>query len=850
MRQICLYILIPGILLAGSVRAIAQNPASAADTAALAKIDAALSDGFYKVAEQQVAEFLGSNPPETERRKAALLLAHALWGQKRYADTLNLLETYDSEPGFIYWRARSLYELGKYAEGFKLLNDNGQKLAGSSYAPVALRLKGHIHLKAGQLDAAENSFAEFEEKYSKSPEATENALDLADVYQQRNKAVEAIKVLKGVAGGKDKEAAQQAQWQLGHLLSEQANPKSIKEARTVLTGLATNEQARLAYRIDAWVDIAALEEKSDRVAQAVEALQQAVALTPDAGQRVRLKVAQAKLLFSTGDATAALRLLEVCRKEAPNEMIAAEVQLEKAGVLLGSAEYAAADAAYQVYLDVSTDEAGKARAYYGKGLSLWELDPPRYAEAAAAFDKAVKGFVNPVEKADAFFKAGDAYYATGQFEEALKRYRAVWAGFPDSARVPNALYQIGMALLKLEKTEEALTTFQLLETRFPNSTFSEKAAMRAADVLLKAEDWEKALDQYTHIGQTYTNSAVAALTRHQSGLLLWRLGRYQEAQKAFESVIKDFPKSEDVPQASYMRGFCLYLQGQVEEAVKTCQEFIRKYPESEWTPEVLFWLAEQYYNDGKYDKAEPFFMRIVKDYKVNPLAPRALYWAGRSAAAQANFVKAIEHYSAVAKQFPDSDILPQTRFAQGDALSELGEFARAILAFEEIIKNYPDSYLVNSAWGRKGDCQFSLAAANEPGRYSEAIRSYQAVLDRPSAPASLKLQAEYKIGRCMEKTDQADKAFAHYMNVVYTFLGENIERSPDSVLWFTRAAFGAAAIKEKSKAWKEAVQVYGRVVEAQVPAKEEAARRIENIRKENWLLFQKSEEIKNAGTDG
>jgi len=143
-----------------------------------------------------------------------------------------------------------------------------------------------------------------------------------------------------------------------------------------------------------------------------------------------------------------------------------------------------------------------------------------------------------------------------------------------------------------------------------------------------------------------------------------------------------------------------------------------------------------------------------------------------------------------------------------------------------------------------------LAAANEPGRYSEAVRSYQAVLDRPSTPAALKLQAEYKIGRCMEKTGQADKAFAHYMNVVYTFLTENVERSPDSEFWFTRSAFSAAAIKEKGKAWKEAVQVYRRVEEAQVPAKEEAAKRIEHIHKENWILFQNPEEMKNAGTDG
>jgi len=851
MRRIILYILIPAILLSGVLTEAAQNAAQPENAAVLAKIDAALKDGFYEVAEQQIKEFLKTNPSDEERRKAVLLMAHALWGQKRHRDTLKLLQACGQEPGFVYWRVRSLYELGKYANSLKLLEENSEKLAKSKYDAVALRLKGHCYLSAGQMDAAEKVFAEFARKYPKHPEATENALDLASVYQRQKKTENAIKVLKKVAGGSDQEAAQQAQWRLGHLYLQQGDAKSLQEARKVLTALANNEKARLVFRIDSLIDLAALEEKSGHVPQAIEALKQAVALTPDTGQRVRLKIVQARLVFSTGSADEALQLLEICRKEAPDEKIAAEAQLEKADLLLKSGKYAEADKAYQVYLDVSTDSTGIAKAYYGKGLALWELKPPHYAEAAVAFDKASKGQLKSEWKADALFKAGDAYYAIEEYEKALDRYRAVWADFTDSDRVPNALYQIGMSLLKLKKTEEALTTFQLLENQFPHSVFSEKAALRVADVLREGAQWEKALKQYKHIGQTYTNSTTVAMARHQSGMLLYRMGRYAEAQKTFESLINDFPTDPNVPQAYYMRGFSLYLQGKVDEAIKTCQDFIRKHPKSKWTPEVLFWLAERQYNDGRYESAESLFLRIVNEYKTHPLAPQALYWAGRAASAQANFVKAIEHYSMAAKEFPDCDILPQIRFAQGDALTELGEFDRAILAFDEIIKNYPDSALVNAAWGRKGDCQFSLAAVNDSKRYNEAILSYQTVLDRPSAPFALKLQAEYKIGRCLEKVGQPDKAFIRYMNAVYSYLSEkDVERSPDSVLWFTRAAFSAAAIKERAKAWKEAVRVYGRVVDAQVPAKEEAIRSIKSIREENWLLFQESKEMKNAGTNG
>lgn len=849
MRQILAYILIAGAVFAPIATIQAEDePSSLA--AALTKAGAALEDGLYAFAEQQLAVFIASNPPEEQREKAVLLMAHALWGQKRHADTLDLLEPYGKNPAFIYWRARSLYELKLFIPALTLLDENSAVLAASEYAAVTLRLKGHIQLGSGQLDAAEKSFREYAQKYPESSEAVANAIDLADVCRRQGRIDDALAVLKGVAEGPESEAAQKAQWQLGHLLYEQGTQEGYNAARNVLGGLASNRFARLSYRIDAWVDIAAVEEKSGRIPEAIEALETAVLLVPDAAQRILLRISQAKLLMRQDKYESALRLLEECRSEAPSEAVAAEVQLEKAELLLKQGNVEQADEAYQVYLDVSDDEAGKARAHFGKGESLWVLE--RYAEAAAAFDKASRGVAGSDVRADAFFRAGDAYFAAGQFEEALKRYRLVSAEFPESTRIPNARYQEGITLLKLERREEALTTFELLEARFPTDLFAEKAALRIADVLLDGRSWRAALNKYTHIGNTYTNSPVVALTLHQSGVLLYRLGVYDEAQLAFESVIERFPDSEYVPQASYMRGFCLYLQGQVEEAVTACEAFISTYPDSEWTVEVLFWLAEQYFNGGVYDKAETFFLRIVRDYKDDPLAPESLYWAGRAAAVQGNFVKAIEYYSRVAKEYSASPVLARTRFSQGDALSELGEFSRAILAFEEIIKNYPNSYLVNAAWGRKGDCQFALASEASPERYTEAAHSYQAVLDRPSASDALKLQAEYKIGKCMERTGAVEKAFAHYMNVVYTFLNQKIERSPDSMLYFTRAAFGAAAIKERGKAWTEAVQVYERVVEAPVSAttKEEASRRIENIRKENWMLFEKSEEIKNAGTDG
>ncbi|WP_168433413.1 tetratricopeptide repeat protein [Pontiella sulfatireligans] len=829
------------ISLLSALAAIAQQPVPQPASARFPNIRASLDDGFFVLAEQQARGVLRAEPKEADKHEASLLLAHSLWGQKRYSEMLNLLKGSDGSPGHIYWRARALFELKQYGPAVKALDEAGDVMAESRYVPSALRLKARMLQSSGKLKEAEAACLQFADAFPSHSEWTANQFELAEIYTLQKRLPEAIGVYEGLAAQKSANVAQRAQLKLAHVLYTQGAAENFETARGLLKGLASTNQTRLAYRIDAYVDLAALEEKAGKQKEAGAVMRQAIRLSPDARQRVPLKLALVRLLLRENNTADALKLLEECRAEAPNETVAAELQLEKARALLQARLYDEANEAYQVYLDVASDPAGLAQAYFGKGLALWELE--RFTESASALDKAVKELKTPGDRADALFKAGDSFYQAGKFDDAEKRYRSFVTDYPAHANVPNALYQLGRALARAGRRADALATFQGLEADWPASEFSEKAALQAADVLLAGELWEDALAKYTAIGQIYTNSTAAVLSQHQRGLVLYRLGRYADAQLAFEAVASGHPDSEFVPQASYMRGFCLYLQGQVEEAVNTCQAFIKAYPDSEWTPEVIFWLAEQYFNQGAYADAEPLFLRIAADFKGHKLASRSLYWAGRAASAESNYVKAIERYSEVAKTYPESEILPQTRFAQGDALTELGEFARAVLAFEEIIKHYSESYLVNAAWGRKGDCQFSLAV-DAPARYAEALNSYQAILDRPSSPMALKLQAEYKIGRCLEKTNVPDKAFSRYMNVVYTFINENVERSPYSVMWFTRSAFGAAALKEKEKAWLEAAQVYGRVLEANVPAQEEAAKRIEKIKKDNWLLFEESAEAK------
>jgi predicted negative regulator of RcsB-dependent stress response len=294
----------------------AQEPAPQSMGSLLPNVKASLDDGFFALAEQQARGILRSDADEGKKHEATLLLAHALWGQKRYSEMLALLKGNPGDPGFAYWRARANFELKRNDAALKILS--GTDLAGSPYAPAALRLEGRIDILAGKPAEAEAAFRGFASNFPNHPDWAANQFDLAEAYTLEKKIPEAIAVYDALTRGKDGRVEQRARLKLAHLLYTQGAEENLEPAREMLAGLATNSATRLAYRIDAFLDLSSLEDRANNRPAAIAALRQAIALSPDALQRVPLKMSLARMLLRDGDTAAALKLLVECRTEAPN----------------------------------------------------------------------------------------------------------------------------------------------------------------------------------------------------------------------------------------------------------------------------------------------------------------------------------------------------------------------------------------------------------------------------------------------------------------------------------------------------------------------------------------------------
>lgn len=830
-----------GLLVLGGAAAAFGEPTA---PPSLSAARAALEDGLYDLAEKQLRAAVAVFDLQSgDGQEAQVLLARALHGQARYADVLALVDGASVKggpplpAGLVFWRAMARYDLGQYDAALKDVGDFGTRFAENPYVTRASRLAAWCQLKAGRTKEALEAFEAFDRAYGITPEGLGNLLDWGQALLAVGRAGDAVATLERLVA----RAPGSAEGQEGRLALSQAliQQGQWEAAWNLLSLEASDSAVRVDQRARAWLALGDLNAVRTNYEAAVSAAVKSIELAPTVLLKNRGRTMQGRWLIKLGKLEEGVALLRAAVAAMPRDPLAGDLQLELAAAYLGAKRYELAVDEYQRYLETFTDPAGPFRALKGRAWALWNL--ARYAESGVAFEKAAAAAPGDDEKEACLLKAADSAFANGQYKVAAEAYDRVLTKFPHTALAPQTLFQSAESLSQQSQWEAAEGRFRSLARSFPDRPLAERALMRIAE-MKEAQGpahMREALAAYADVMAINTNGNLYAEALHRHGLVAYQLLDFDQALWDFTRVTNEYTNSRVAPQAFFMRGWSFYMMGREEDAVAVCRAFVARYPDTEWTPSVVFWLGEYDFNHGRFAAAEEHFIELAESYPKDALADQALLWAGRSASRQKEYLRAVDLFARVSKAYPNSVHMDEIRFFQGDALTELGEFSQAIVVFDDLINKYPSSPLVPAAWGRRGDCQLTLGMG-DPRRYEEAIGSYRAVLNGPAAAFDLKLQAEYKIGRCLEKLGRRKESFEqYYTRVVCRYLDESAasrEAPAAASVWFTKGAFSAADILEADKDWRRAVRVLERVVNAGVSASADAQTRIERIKAEHWVL--------------
>jgi len=798
----------------------------------------AFRDGHYEVSESQFQELLEKFPRTSSREEVVLLLAQSHYHLGRWEEACTLLKNQleAAKPpakfaeGYAFWLAEALSKGKKYPEAEQRYRSLLTQFPTGKYAPQAQYGLAWVLYQTKRAEEALKLFEDLASSKGRNlQEIAQNArVAMGEVLLATGQHDKAREVFAPIAEktppGK---FAFEARYWLGHSAYDR---KQHDEALAHFQRITTQTKVWPSWVVgESWSSIGWIYWNQGEYERSADAFDHAMKTLESEAKRRESAIQYGQCYLRMGKIEQAIEKLREFVRTNPTDPLAADAQSAIADIFLSQNQFEDAAREYALIFANFPNHDAVASAHYWRGWALFELK--RYQDSIAEFQQAAEKIGDESQAAEAMYKIGDAYWKLDQHQNAIAAYEALLARYPDNPRAEEALFQVLQAQLHLKNTTPARNTLAKLVEKFPESRYRDESHLQIGLELVKQGFYTAARELYQEFLNAYPSSPLVPRALLDLGQSHYLEGSYAEAREQFEKVLgaEPPPAKEVLAVAKYRHGLCLYQTGQPEQAVKEFTELVEKYKGVSVTPEVQFRIGEFFFNQKNYAEAQRQFELLQANYPTSAYADSALYWAGRSAYAQQGYKAANKLFQTLLDNYMTSQWRPDARFWQGDALIEQQHgdegYANALLVFDQLIRDFPDSDLVDEARGRKGDCQFTLK------RYQEAIVSYQSVVDSRTANVTQKNHARYQIGRCYEALGRIAEAFEQYMIILYDQVPSADNKPIPESLWFCRAGMAAAAIKKQQDQWREAMNIYKRIVEGNVSCSQEAqdqVRAIEN----------------------
>ncbi len=451
------------------------------------------------------------------------------------------------------------------------------------------------------------------------------------------------------------------------------------------------------------------------------------------------------------------------------------------------------------------DDADVMRGYlhYAKACQLAD----RKEEALAAYRNALEIWPSLAHRADVEEARGWALRAVGLCAEAAEAFEHAFELVTTDEDRAAMMLARGEALGEMGKGDEALKCYRRVLTEWPQT----EAAQRLAQVMKLREKEDQARDDYLHF-------------------------RFQEAAQIFREIAQEDPKRE--PRMSFLVVLCLYGENRDEEAMALATKLMKESSDRRIRARATEWLAKLAYNGAKWEEAANLFEQYAKTSK-EAAQSEAYLWAARAAFADGAYLRALTLISRLVEQNPKAELLAPALIVQGETLMELSRYDEALLVFERAIvlsANNPADRI--AAQILKADVLFTLGSDN-PVHYQAALAGYRTIYRGESLSAERKLILSYKIARTFEKLNRINEAFdEYYTNVILGYRQgrlAGIEFSDEARADFVRSAFHLADEYERRHQIDTAMRLLELVAASDVPAAEEAEKRLERLQMKGLL---------------
>tara|TARA_R110000868_G_scaffold294140_1_gene554723 strand:+ start:87086 stop:90082 length:2997 start_codon:yes stop_codon:yes gene_type:complete len=535
--------------------------------------------------------------------------------------------------------------------------------------------------------------------------------------------------------------------------------------------------------------------------------------------------------FANNEFTGATRAFEEAEKVAnidPN--LRRQARFQKAWILFRNQAYEQAQPIFEsVYAEAPTSELGE-EALFWSADSYYQLD--QFGNAARRFKLFIDNYPNnemigaaryslgwsyfktgefdlavgPLEDfinnynpppialfpydIDTRLRIGDAYYALGDYRNAIRFYNQAIGAEPGG---DYAMFQVANSYYRSNRTFEAVSNFRRMLRIYPYSRLKEQAQYNVAYIYLNTSNYSQAIEEFQTVINRYPGTDYAARSQYNIGDAYYNAGEYSRAIDAYKKVMDNYPRSRyiieaingiqyaqlssggqdsssviledflsDNPQSStadrlrYRQAETIFQTGDYEGAIREFRQYLRVTNSDELAPEAYSNLGESYRQLGQIDRAINAYQTIVDDYVGDSQVPSALTSLGLLYFEQGEYETSHSYF--------DQLLRTANRFAQ-EAYIGMGNASLAQNNLEIAREEYESALTVNA--GNEGASVGLGKVALAEGNYSEAQTILAPIADRNTT--EIGAEAQLFLGKIQQDQKNYQAAISEYAKVKILF---------------------------------------------------------------------------------
>ncbi|MDD5005979.1 MAG: tetratricopeptide repeat protein [Candidatus Omnitrophica bacterium] len=835
----------------------------------------AYDDGSYGVSLNLFQKFINDFPDSQANTEARLYIAQCFFQNNKFIEARDILTkleksyvSYGIEDRFLYWSGQVYLKVKDYKEAAKYFKKMVEMHPNSSLLFETKMLLGWVFLQDGKYDEAEQIFdtltrsednAIQEEALFKKGEALFQKKDY-------NGVLENYTIFTKVFPDSDK--LTKVYFYMGDANFYLDNfDKAISYYSMALEKTDDNWLKAASLQGEAWSYL-----KQNKLKESQDAFSRIDGLEVKNFNKENFYFGKATLYYRLNRLDEALNYYNELIKMYPRSDMIIQVLFGKAECLVGLSRLEEATDAYLKVIyragkidDKETKEI-VVKAHYNLGRIYLKTEDPR--SALGEFQKAIALSNDDQIKLSSLYELGGIYQNRQEFDKAIDVYTRILKDYPYNSYNDYVWYQLSLVYLKLGKTETAISSLREFNKKFTQSELLDEVNYYLGYAYFKNNEFKESCNQLQKFLDAFPDSPYRDRASYLLAVSFNNRGMFKEAIDNFEKVLKEFAQNKDLAEKSdYAVANALYQMGEEKQAISKFKQFTEEYPESSIAPNVIFWLGQYYYENSLFESARNSFETIIQKYpEYNNLVQEARYEIGLTFLAENKLDSATESFSKLLESCNLKQVKLKTMLALGDLFLEQDKRKEAAQMYKDLIQlacSAMDSSIPKTVskeenkglelsdfldyTGEKANTQNPVIATykslgkdnndfankfiklayiklgdlyREDRNFSDAVYNYRGAMKYLVGESGVELQ--FKIAECSEESNNIDTSLEEYLKIPYIYGGDRI--------WAIKGLLRAARIYEDKENWQEAVNIYEKVFDYNVPESKYAKEKIESLR--------------------